>query len=77
MLKKVVGMKTWKLHILWENIVTKDNLEHHQEGMKWHHLVESARLNGLWMPQRWTVIEVRDCKGFDGHRKGLKTMSEQ
>lgn len=37
MLKRVVGMKTWKPHALWENIMTKDNLEQcwNTSGISW------------------------------------------
>lgn len=52
MLKRVV-MKTWKPHTLWENLMTKDNLEQCWKGMEQHHLVEGARPNGLWVPRRW------------------------
>ena len=40
--------------------------------MKWHHLVGSARLNGLWIHQRWKAVEGRGSQGSDGHSKGLQ-----
>lgn len=44
--------------------MTKGNLEQYWKGMKWHYLVEGARPNGLWMPQRWKVVKGRDNKGL-------------
>lgn len=59
-----------------ENLITKDNIKQCWKGMKWHYLVEGARPDGLWMPQRWKVVEGRDNKSlFIATATAYKTVS--
>lgn len=47
MVKRVVGMKTWKPQALWENIMSKDNLE------------QCWNASGI---SRWKVPSQRVCR---------------